>query len=121
MAAGPGLLRACRGTHSVLLAEFIDATAGIDDLLLSGIERVAGGANLDKKVLTERGARREFVATTTGDLDGFVIGVNVGFHFDSPERTAWRKGRVGYSEAPAAASPQSYPQNLWIRLWMEIE
>ena len=92
--------------HPILATELVDATAGVNDLLLAGVERVTGGANLYKKVLTKRGARRKFVATTTGDLDVGVIGVNIGFHFGSPERATWRKGRVGYSEASAAASPQ---------------
>jgi hypothetical protein len=72
--------------HPVLATEFVDSAARINDLLLAGVERVTGGANLYKKVFTKCGARRKFVATTTGDLRVGVIGVNIGFHFGSPER-----------------------------------
>jgi 2-keto-3-deoxy-galactonokinase len=72
--------------HSVLAAEFVDASASIDDFLLAGVERVAGGAHLYEEILAKRRARRKFVATTTSDLDVGVIGVNIGFHVGSPER-----------------------------------
>ena len=66
--------------HAVLAAELVNATAGVDDLLLARVEGVARGTYFDQEILAERGTRLEFVATTTGNLDGVVIGVNVGFH-----------------------------------------
>src|SRR5210317_1941494 len=80
-----------KSAHSVLATEFVHATAGVDDLLLAGIKRVARGAHFDVEFLAERRARFKFVAATTDDLDGFVIGVNVGFHFGSPENASLRK------------------------------
>jgi hypothetical protein len=69
--------------ETVLAAELVDPAAGIDNFLLTGIERVTGRANLDCEVFTEGAACGEFVATTTGHLDFAVIGMDVGFHFDS--------------------------------------
>jgi hypothetical protein len=62
-----------KSAHSVLATEFVHATAGVDDLLLAGIKRVARGAHFDVEFLAERRARFKFVAATTDDLDGFVI------------------------------------------------
>ena len=59
--------------HSVLLAELVDATARIDDLLLAGVERVAGRADLDAQVFAKRRAGRDFVAATAGHLDIGVV------------------------------------------------
>ena len=80
--------------HSVLLTELVDATASIDDLLLTGVKRVARGAHFDKEILAERRARFKFVAATTGNLDGIVVRMNVGFHFCSPEHATSEKGRA---------------------------
>jgi len=67
--------------HTVFLAELVNAPASIDFLLLAGVKRVARGAHFNKEILAERRACCELVATTTGDLDVVVIGMNVGFHF----------------------------------------
>ena len=67
--------------HSVLLAELVDPTARIDDLLLTCIKGVARRAHFDHEIFAERGTRRELVAATAGDLDICVVGMNVGFHF----------------------------------------
>jgi hypothetical protein len=71
---------------AVLAAELVYATAGVDDLLLAGVKRVARGADFNVEFLTEGRTRFELVTATTDDLDGFVIGVNIGFHGGSPER-----------------------------------
>ena len=78
----PGLVLA----NAVLAAELVYTSARIDNLLLARIKRVARGAHFNPEILAERRTRREFVATTTGDLDGVVTGMNVGFHDGSPER-----------------------------------
>ena len=41
---------------------------------------MAGGANLDQKVLAERRTRRELVAATTRYFDVAVVRVDIGFH-----------------------------------------
>jgi hypothetical protein len=70
--------------HAITLAEFLDAASGVDDLLLAGIERMAGGADFDVQLFfAQRGAGYESVATRAGDGDFFVIGMNAGFHGNS--------------------------------------
>jgi len=72
------LLRACRAR--VLAAELVDAPGGVDDLLLTGIERMAVRAYLDLQIVPEGGARLERVATRAADGDLFVLRVNRRFH-----------------------------------------
>ena len=36
-------------SFTILATELVDATAGIDDLLLAGVKRMTGGANLDQR------------------------------------------------------------------------
>jgi len=99
--SGPWIL-----THTVLLAELVYASTGIDDLLLAGVKRVARGAHFNEEVLAEGRACCELVATTTGDFNVVVIGMYVGFHFlSSPEHATAQKGRVGYREARIVATP----------------
>ena len=68
------------GLRGVLLAEPIDATARVDDLLLARVERVAVGADFDLQVLAQRRTRLEHVAAAAGDLDRLVIRVDCVFH-----------------------------------------
>jgi hypothetical protein len=75
LAGLPGCL-----ANAVLAAEFVDATARIDDLLLARIKRMTGRADLDHEVFAERRTRREFVAATAGNLDIRVVGMGIGFH-----------------------------------------
>src|SRR3569623_1476884 len=70
--------------HAVTLAEFLDAAGSVDDLLQTGIERMAGRADFDVQlVLALRGAGDERAAAGAGDGDFFVIGVNAGYHGNS--------------------------------------
>ena len=65
---------------SVLLAELVDATAGVDDLLLARVERVAAGADFDLQVMTQRGAGNEAVTAAADHVDLFVFGMDAVFH-----------------------------------------
>jgi hypothetical protein len=65
---------------SVLLAELVDATAGVDDLLLTGIERVTGRAHFDLEIVPERGARDELVPAAAGHSRLFVLRMDSVFH-----------------------------------------
>ena len=56
LAAGGGFARVGGG---VLAAEALDAAGGVDQLLLAGEERVAGGADFDDDVALVRGAGLE--------------------------------------------------------------
>jgi len=65
------------------LAKLFYSSGGIHDLLLSGIEGMAGGTDFDVQRFTERGARSERVSATAGYGDISVLGMNFGFHVDS--------------------------------------
>jgi hypothetical protein len=66
--------------HAVLLAELLDATGGIDDLLLAGVERMTLRANFDVQGFAHGGTGGETVAATAIDGDFVVLRVNVGSH-----------------------------------------
>jgi hypothetical protein len=68
------------GFRRVLLAEFIDAAAGIHNFLLARVERMAIGANFDLQILANGRASLEMVAAGASDRDDFVIWMNAGFH-----------------------------------------
>jgi hypothetical protein len=53
---------------------------------------MARGADFDQEILTERRTRLEFVTATTSDLDGVVIGVNIGFHVALRSALVCKKG-----------------------------
>jgi hypothetical protein len=55
--------------------EPLDATPGVDQLLLTGVERVALGAKLDMQVVTGR-PRVELVAARAVHVGEGVIGVD---------------------------------------------
>src|SRR5688572_32786217 len=65
---------------SVLLAELVHATAGIDDLLLARVERMAVGTDFDLQVMTQRGAGNEGVTAAADHVDRFVLGMDAVFH-----------------------------------------
>ena len=63
----------------VLLAEALDATSGVDQTLLAGVERVALGAHV-RVDLGDRGARLERVAARALHAGGGVLGMDIGLH-----------------------------------------
>jgi hypothetical protein len=72
--------RSTRRSARVLLSEFVDATAGIDDLLLARIERMAVRADFDLQIVPERRARDERVPAAAGDSRLFVFRMDSGLH-----------------------------------------
>lgn len=70
----------CGSAACVALAEFVDAAAGINNLLLSGVERMAGGTHFDLQIMSQRGTRDKGIAATAGHGDVFIFGVNADFH-----------------------------------------
>lgn len=64
----------------VLLAELVDATCGIDDLLLAGKERVAGRADIKVQIIARGGLGLKTVTAATVNGNLAVIGVNFRFH-----------------------------------------
>ena len=61
------------------LVEPINASTGVNQLLLAGIERVALGADLNADVLLG-GTSRKDVATGTANRSLFVIGMDTFLH-----------------------------------------
>jgi hypothetical protein len=91
----------------VLFAEFIDATAGIHNLLLAGIERMAVRTNFDLQILPDGRAGLELVSAGTGDRDLFVLWVNAGFHRNLVDLL--RQNRFAWNQA--TATPFGTPLN----------
>lgn len=73
-------LRRSGKLHAVLLAELLNSASGIDDLLLTSVERVALGAHFNMQIATVGGTRFEHVTATARDVDLFVIRVGFGLH-----------------------------------------
>ena len=69
--------------HTETLLESVNASAGINQLLLAGVERMALVANLDVDLFL-RGAGRERVAAGTGDHRFLVLRMDALFHLYSP-------------------------------------
>jgi len=65
---------------AIALVEAVDASGGIDQLLLAGKERVASGTNFDVQVTFLGGARLERFAARAGDGNINVFWVNSWFH-----------------------------------------
>ena len=68
------------GFLAIALVEAIDASGGIDQLLLAGKERVASGTNFNVQVTFLGGASFECLAARAGDGDINVFWVNSWFH-----------------------------------------
>ena len=68
------------GFFAVALVEAVDASGGIDQLLLAGKERVASGTNFDVQVTFLGRASLESLAARTGDCNINVFWVNSWFH-----------------------------------------
>lgn len=84
---------------AVFLTETLDPASGVDDTLLAGIERMAGGADFNVDAgLANRGARLEAVAAAADDIDFGVVRMDFGFHCGSPaadgECGRPKKGRI---------------------------
>jgi hypothetical protein len=78
LADGLNLIFAANGF--VFLLEAVNATGGIDQLLLTGEEWVAAGADFHADVAFVRGTRLEVVAAGADDADFVVSGVNSSLH-----------------------------------------
>ena len=72
---------------AVTLLETIDTTAGVNQLLLAGIERVALGADFNAQLLLGR-ARHEGVAANAGNVHLLILRMDAflhDFHLSSPQ------------------------------------
>ena len=68
------------GFLAIALVEAIDASCGVDQLLLAGKERVASGADFNVQVALLGRARRERLAASAGNCDIDVFWMNSWFH-----------------------------------------
>ena len=68
----------------VFLLEFLDASRGIDDLLLARVERMAFRTDFDIQVLGHGRARFERAAATADNAYLFVFRMNFFFHRNAP-------------------------------------
>src|ERR1044072_1721484 len=76
---GSGCAFRC-GFLAIALVEAVDASRGIDQLLLAGKERVASGTNFDVQGTFLCRARLERLAARAGDGNINVFWVNSWFH-----------------------------------------
>ena len=70
------------GGFAESLFEAGNATTGVENLLLAGVEGVALGADLYAD-LGRGGTGRELIATRAGDAGDDVLGVDLGLHVPS--------------------------------------
>lgn len=62
------------------LLEAVDTAAGIQHLLLAGVERVALRTHIQANVFSQCGASFNYVTTAAGRFDFFVLRMDIGFH-----------------------------------------
>ena len=65
---------------AVLFLELFDPPCGIDEFLFTGVERVAGGANIHADVLAKRRAGSKCVPAGAGYGNVFVFGMYLCLH-----------------------------------------
>ena len=79
------LIEALLAALAVTLLEASHAAAGIQNLLLAGVERVAVRAHVNRHMIASGGGTGdERVASRAGDLHGVIIGMNTLLHGVSP-------------------------------------
>lgn len=66
--------------HTVFLAELVNATAGINDLLLARVKRMTRRAYFDVQVINIGRACGKGITATTDDLDFFIFRVDFRLH-----------------------------------------
>jgi hypothetical protein len=66
--------------QAVLLAEPFHAAGAVHDFLFAGVKRVAGGTNLNIKIVAQGRAGGEGIAAGASDLDFLIFRVDTGFH-----------------------------------------
>ena len=77
MARGNRLLAAdCAETR----LEALDTSASVQNLLLTGVERVAGGANVQVDRGAQGGTGSDYRAAAAGRFDCFVVRMHISFH-----------------------------------------
>ena len=62
-------------TFSIFSTELVYAPSGVEELLFTGVEGVARGADFNVQIFAQSGSGLECVATAAGDCDLFVFRV----------------------------------------------
>ena len=73
-------LESAESTEALL--EGFNASAGINDLLLTSVERVALGADVDVKIMTDSAADLKSITARALDVHFFVLRMDILFHLD---------------------------------------
>ena len=77
------LKRRKQSAQTELLVELLNTAAGVDQLLLAGVEGVALGADFDGDVLTG-GAGLNHIAASAADGGLMILGMDAFLHYNSP-------------------------------------
>ena len=79
---------------TIAAAELFDLAGRFHDLLRAGEERMAGRTHFHANILAQCGAGNEYLATTAGDLDLVVLGMDSGLHNFRPDQMVERGGSI---------------------------
>lgn len=71
--------------HTILLLELVYTSSGIDKLLLTGIKRVARGANIEMQLFLNRRTGEKAIAAGAANFDFRVGGMDIRLHMGAPE------------------------------------
>ena len=99
-------LSSARSSSRVLLAELVDATSGVEDLLFARVERVAARTNFDREILPEGRAGLDRVAAGAGHRDVLVFRVDRRFHYRATEAEACGKRARSIAAQAGRYKPQ---------------
>jgi hypothetical protein len=67
------------------LVEAVDTASGINNFLLTGVERVAGAANVQVDIFALGGVGLDNVTARAGSGHFGVFGMDTGFHLNKPQ------------------------------------
>ena len=102
--------------HAVALLEAIHTSAGINQLLLTGVERMALGADINAHFLLDGTGLESFAAYATNDALA-VIGMDIflhGFHLTLIGLSALRRDRHPTNQTKSIiAYRRTYINGLW--------
>ena len=107
-----GLFRSCSFLGcwflAVTLVKAIDASRGIDQLLLTGKERVAGGTDFHVQIAFFRRTRLEGLAASAANSDFSVFRVNSRFHLLSFSRCSiWTAQGLKFKRTMIGGGPEA--------------
>ena len=110
------LTQAIKGSHSVALLELVDASAGVYDLLLAGVEGMALGADINSKFLLG-GAGLEGFTAYAANHGLAVIGMDVLLHLVHLSCTDLQSVQIGFVTCLAQAASDVVMQNVFYNNW----